>query len=133
MVVRQAVPLVRVEDVSRSLAWYRDTLGFSGDPFPDTAPHEFAILRQGRAEIMIRRGTPNRSQPRSHDWDLYLRVEGDDLRAVFEKMRARGIVTRRLERMAYGLAEFEVSDPDGYILCLSHELEGADDLPAPAV
>jgi uncharacterized glyoxalase superfamily protein PhnB len=60
-------------------------------------------------------------------------VEGDDLRAVFEKMRARGIVTRRLERMAYGLAEFEVSDPDGYILCLSHELEGADDLPAPAV
>jgi len=28
---------------------------------------------------------------------------------------ARGIVTRRLERMFYGPAEFEITDPDGYV------------------
>jgi hypothetical protein len=32
-----------------------------------------------------------------------------------------------------GLAEFEITDPDGYVLCLSQSLEDASDLPTPAV
>jgi hypothetical protein len=32
-----------------------------------------------------------------------------------------------------GLAEFEITDPDGYVLCLSQSLENASDLPRPAV
>ena len=45
---------------------------------------------------------------------------------------ARGIVTRRLERMPYGLTEFEITDPDGYVICLSQLIEDASDLPTPA-
>jgi hypothetical protein len=33
--------------------------------------------------------------------------------------------------MFYGLAEFEVKDPDGYVLCLAEELEDSQDLPTP--
>jgi hypothetical protein len=35
-------------------------------------------------------------------------------------------------RMPYGLAEFEITDPDGYVICLSQLLEDAGDLPTPA-
>jgi hypothetical protein len=35
--------------------------------------------------------------------------------------------------MFYGLAEFEIADPDGYVICLSQELEDMSDLPTPAV
>jgi len=38
-----------------------------------------------------------------------------------------------LERMPYGLAEFEITDPDGYVLCLSQLLEDASDLPTPTL
>ena len=133
MAITQAVPLLRVADVARSMEWYRANLGFVGDPFPATAPHEFAILRHGQVEVMLRRGMPTvRATPRPYDWDVYLRREGGRFREVFTAFSARGIVSRRLERMPYGLAEFEITDPDGYVICLSQLLEDASDLPTPA-
>jgi catechol 2,3-dioxygenase-like lactoylglutathione lyase family enzyme len=132
MAIKQAIPLLRVADVARSMAWYRDILGFVGDPFPVHPPYEFAILRQGQVELMLRCGSPpSRPEPRQYDWDVYLRREGSRFREVFAAFSARGIVTRRLERMPYGLAEFEITDPDGYVICLSQQLEDASDLPTP--
>lgn len=133
MPIKQAIPLLRVADVARSIEWYRATLGFIGDPFPAAPPHEFAILRQGQVELMLRRGSPPvRSASRHYDWDVYLRRDGAKFREVFAAFEARGIVTRRLEQMPYGLAEFEIADPDGYVLCLSQQLDDASDLPTPA-
>jgi len=133
MAIKLAVPVLRVADVARSIEWFRGTLAFVGDPFPATPPFEFAILRQGQIELMLRRGLPPvRSQPRQYDWDVYLRREGERFRDVFAAFSARGIVTRRLERMPYGLAEFDITDPDGYVICLSQMLEDASDLPTPA-
>jgi catechol 2,3-dioxygenase-like lactoylglutathione lyase family enzyme len=134
MVIRQAVPLLRVADVARSIEWYRETLGFAGDPFPASPPHAFAILRDGQTELMLRRGSPPaRSKPRPYDWDVYLRLESGDFREMFARFSTRHIVTRRLERMFYGLAEFEIADPDGNVICLSQLLEDASDLPTPDV
>jgi catechol 2,3-dioxygenase-like lactoylglutathione lyase family enzyme len=133
MIIRQAVPLLRVADVARSIQWYRETLGFVGDPFPASPPHAFAILRNGKTEMMLRRGSPARPQPRPYDWDVYLRLEGGHFRELFAQFSTRHIVTRRLERMFYGLAEFEIADPDGNVICLSQLLEDSSDLPTPTV
>jgi uncharacterized glyoxalase superfamily protein PhnB len=132
MAIIQAIPLLRVTDVARSMAWYQSVLGFAADPFPQAPPHEFAVLSQGNVEVMLRHGTPTARALRQYDWDVYLRREGDDIRAVFAAFEVAGIVTRRLERMPYGLVEFEVRDPDGYLLCLSQALADGDDLPTPA-
>jgi len=134
MAIKQAVPVLRVADVSRSIDWYRTPLGFVGDPFPATPPYKFAILRHGQVEIMVRHGSPPvRSKPGPYDWDVYLRLEGSPFRDVFAQFSARGVVTRGLERMFYGLAEFEITDPDGYVICLSQLLEDGSDLPSPAI
>ena len=42
MAIKQAVPRLRVSDVELSIEWYRDTLGFVGDPFPASPPHNFS-------------------------------------------------------------------------------------------
>ena len=132
MPLTQVVPVLRVADVARSIEWYRQWLGFAGDQFPAQPPHEFAILRNGSAEIMLRCGSPPaRSGSKQYDWDVYLRLENVPFRELYALLQTRGIVTRRLERMFYGLAEFEITDPDGYMLCLSQALEDASDLPAP--
>jgi hypothetical protein len=108
---------------------------FVGDP--DQPPYAFAILRHGEVELMIRRGAPPvRPAAKTYDWDVYLRwEEGRNNRPTFRELYAmlceRGIVTRRLERMAYGLCEFEIADPDGYVLCLCAKLEDDRDLPTP--
>jgi hypothetical protein len=133
MAIKLLVPVLRVADVERSMQWYRETLALVGDPFPAKPPFEFALLRQAQVELMLRRGLPPaRSTPRQYDWDVYLRREGQSFREVFAGFNARGIVTRRLEQMPYGLAEFEITDLDGYVICLSQQLEDASDLPKPA-
>src|SRR5262245_51189348 len=84
MAIKQAVPLLRVADVARSIEWYRGILGFVGNPFPAAPPYEFAILRQGPVELMLRRGSPpSRSKPRQYDWDICLRGDGERFREVF--------------------------------------------------
>jgi len=132
--ITQAVPVLEVTDVAASMAWYHEVLGFIADPFPQSPPFEFAILRHGGTEIMLRRETPRlRPGPRPYRWDVYLRLAGGRLREVYAELSRRQLVTRRLERMFYGLAEFEVTDPDGYVLCLSEEFVDNGDLPAPEV
>ncbi len=134
MHIAQAIPLLRVADVGKAMQWYQENMGFRGDPFPEKPPYEFAILRHGQAEIMIRRGSPPvPGKARPYDWDVYLRLEGGQFQEMFAELSSRGIVTRRLERMFYGLAEFEITDPDGHVLCLSQFLEDATDLPTPSV
>lgn len=134
MPAQRAVPVLRVADVGRSLAWYREVLGFSADPFPDSPPYRFAILRHGPAELMLRAGPAQVGQIRTpYDWDVYLRLQGEAFRELFARLQARGVVSRRLERMPYGLAEFEITDPDGYTLCLAQpDDDGGHDLPTPA-
>ena len=132
MVVEQMIPVLRVVDVSRSMQWYGDVLGLVGDPFPAEPPFAFAILRGRGAELMLQLGQPTaRTDRRPYAWDVYVRYAGSQFRELFRECQQKNWVSRALERMPYGLAEFELVDPDGYILCLSQWLADADDLPTP--
>jgi catechol 2,3-dioxygenase-like lactoylglutathione lyase family enzyme len=123
----RATPLLRVADVARSATWYRDVLGFEIDAFPDQPPYVFAILRRGAAEIMLRQSRFGRS-PEWEDWDLRLPLK-DGLRELYARLVVFGVVTRQLERMPYCDTEFDIKDPDGYVICISQMLEDASDIP----
>ena len=125
-----AVPLLRVKDVARSAAWYRETLGFAVDPFPETPPYAFAILRRGKAEIMLSCSEAGRPAGWK-GWDVYVRLQSG-LRELHARLELTGVVTRGLQRMFYGMAEFDARDPDGYVLCFGQDLADAGDLPAPS-
>lgn len=127
--IHSAVPVLRVADVARTIAWYRDVLGFTADPFPAEPPFVFAILVHGRTEIMVRHAPGFRRDPAVKGWDVYLRLRGGNIRELFASLQGRAVIARRLERMPYGNAEFEVEDPDGYRLCFGEFLTGAEDLP----
>jgi uncharacterized glyoxalase superfamily protein PhnB len=127
-----AVPVLQVADVAVSIKWYREMLEFSADPCPESPPHQFAILRHGQTELMLRCGSPKTfAEQRQYKWDIYLRLGGGQIRQLFARLASHGVVSRRLERMFYGIVEFEIRDPDGYVLCLAEELEDAQDLPTP--
>ena len=127
----RAIPLLRVASVDRSAVWYRDILGFDVDAFPDDPPHVFAILKRGPAELMLRRSEFGRL-PAWEDWDVRIPLVGG-LRELYARLLPLGVVARRLERMPYCDAEFDVRDPDGYIICFSQMLEDSSDLPTPEV
>ena len=119
---QSATPVFAVSDISATIRWYEEQLGFIGDPFPDSEPYVFAILRRDDVEIMLQRivgyEKPDLYKSRSGGvWDAYIRVEG--VKELFESVKDEATIVQPLRRQPYGNWEFEVKDPNGYLLVFS--------------
>lgn len=119
-VFRFSVPVLRVRDVAATVAWYRRHLGFVAEAFPERAPHEFAILERDGVQLLVRQTTRRaRGKPDAHSgWDLYLWVEGVEFERLQAAMSVAGEIVRPLSALGTTMAELEVRDPDGYVLCI---------------
>ncbi len=111
-----AVLLVR--DLTTSLAWWTEKLGF-GQPSLWGDPPGFAILSRDGARIMLGQAREGFAIGRSSDGrpglcDAYFWVS--DARSFYEDMKARGAVMEYdLELQEYGVLEFGVRDPEGRV------------------
>ncbi len=113
-----------VADISATITWYEEQLGFIGDPFPDHEPYVFAILRRNDIEIFLQRVEGYRkpdvySQRPGGVWDVYIRTEG--VQDLYESVREEATIVQPLRRQPYGAWEFEVKDPNGYVLVFAED------------
>ena len=111
-----------VADISATIRWYEEHLGFIGDPFPSAEPYVFAILRRDDVEIMLQRidgyKKPDLYSLRDGGvWDAYITVEG--IKNLYESLREQATIVKPLRKQPYGNWEFEVQDPNGYVLVFS--------------
>ncbi|HEY8186869.1 MAG TPA: hypothetical protein VIF64_12400 [Pyrinomonadaceae bacterium] len=117
-----ASPCFSVADVGHTIRWYEEHFGFAGDPFPESEPYVFGILTRDQVEIMLQRIEGYEKQdlyPRRNGgvWDAYIRVVG--VKELFEAVRDEVTIVAPLRRQPYGNWEFEVKDPNGYVLVFS--------------
>jgi catechol 2,3-dioxygenase-like lactoylglutathione lyase family enzyme len=117
-VFRFSVPVLRVRDVAATVAWYTRYLGFAADAFPDRGPREFAILERDGVQILVRRAATGRTADGHSGWDLYLWVDGLDFNRMQASFALSGDIVRAVSPMGSSVAELEVRDPDGYVLCI---------------
>lgn len=122
-----AAPCFPVADVGVTIRWYEAHLGFAGDPFPEAEPYGFAILLRDDVEIMLQR-IDGYHKPDLYDlrdgsgmWDAYIRMKG--VKEFYESVREHVEIIRPLEKQFYGDWEFEVKDPNGYVLVFSELIE----------
>lgn len=113
-----------VTDISKTIRWYEEQLAFTGYPFPPAEPYVFAILRRDDVEIMLQRIDGYEKPDLYHGrdggvWDAYIRVEG--VRELYESVREEATIVKPLRKQPYGNWEFEVKDPNGYVLVFSEE------------
>ena len=111
-----------VADVSATIRWYEEQLGFVADPFPATEPYVFAILSRDDVEIFLQRVNgyqkPDLYSTRPGGvWDVYIRTEG--VEDLYESVQGEVEIIRPLMRQPYGAWEFEIRDPNGYVLVFS--------------
>lgn len=118
--LRSAVPTFLVNDVEETAAWYARHLGFTASFFPKTAPYAFASLARDGIEIMLLRldgyRKPAVVRAAGH-WDAYIRMEG--VREFYESVRRSIPIKMELKEQPYGDTEFEIEDPNGYVLVFS--------------
>jgi uncharacterized glyoxalase superfamily protein PhnB len=125
--IHSAVPTFLVDDVGGTARWYAEHLGFGiAGTFPEREPYAYANLMRGRAEIMLLRlagyRKPDLSSLRPEGlWDAYVRMDG--VAAFYETVRDRDFIHGPLVKRPYGDREFEVRDPNGYVIVFGGDAE----------
>ncbi len=117
-------PVLLVADLERSVAYYRDRLGFTcatyGDP-PDfaTADREGATLLLALAEDASRLVPHWRIVDKM--WNVYIRC--DDADALYAEVQERGAgIDYTIYDAPHGFREFGVQDPDGHDIAFGQPL-----------
>lgn len=111
-----------VADVERSLAFYRDVLGFSVTAtVPDAGPFVFAWVESGGVSVMLNAREAAEEEypafagrPVGGTLTLFVNVAG--IRDAWTALKDRVTVVMPLETKWYGVTEFAFEDPDGYII-----------------
>lgn len=125
--LRSAAPTFAVADVGETARWYVENLGFEiAGNFPDKEPFAYVSLQRDALEIMLLRidayQKPDLTKLRSEGvWDAYIRLRG--IRGLYESVAGKDFVCMPLKKQPYGDTEFEVQDPNGYILVFGELIE----------
>jgi predicted enzyme related to lactoylglutathione lyase len=117
-------PVLLVSDIGRSVAYYRDRLGFRCETYGD--PPTFASAQRDGSSILLAlcpetdRIVPN-WRIVDQTWNVYVRV--DDADAVYAEVQERGAaIDYTLYDAPHGFREFGVQDPDGYDIAFGQPL-----------
>ena len=110
MNLTDAASVLVVENVARSLDYYRDKLGFEGHAY-EKEPTNYGYASRERCNLHFGQGRPH---PNGF-FDVYVYV--DDVDALHEELAGRGAdIMNAPVNTEYGLREIRVRDPDGYVL-----------------
>jgi uncharacterized glyoxalase superfamily protein PhnB len=124
--LKKLTPNLMVEDVDRTIAFYRDVLGFEllVTVPPEQGPFGWAMMRRDSVEIMFQsRSSLGEEIPALLDAPIgasvtfYTEVSGlDDL---YQQVKGRAEIVQDLHETFYGSREFSFRDLNGYILFFS--------------
>jgi len=124
----RSAPYFIVPDVAGIGAYYRDVLGFPCE-YSAGEPPEFALHSRDGFAVMFRRAressliSPNERQ--GGTWDIFFWV--DDIDALYAELSLKGAeVVYHPVVQPYGVKEFAVRDPIGYVLGFGQEWSSKD-------
>ncbi len=123
-------PNLIVASVERSLEFYVDVLGFSrGMTVPEQPPLVFASVTSGAIEIFFNdRSTVAKESPQmaglAFGGGNTMFIETDAVDAVYERIAGRAPIVMPLVTQWYGMREFAITDPDGYVITFAQRMQG---------
>jgi uncharacterized glyoxalase superfamily protein PhnB len=131
MNLTDVTPNLIVADIDLSTAFYRDVLQFSVvTTVPDTAPFVFVWLQRGGVNVFLNtaEGThlPELTRPIGGTATMFMTVEAESaavgVDALFEQIKSQARVVMPLVTQFYGMREFGIEDPDGYIIFFAQRI-----------
>jgi catechol 2,3-dioxygenase-like lactoylglutathione lyase family enzyme len=125
--LKSLTPNLIVSDVSRSIKFYRDVLGFTlGPTVPEAEPYVFAIVQSGPVQIYLNAPGPAveeypafKDRPLGGTLTLFIAVA--DIHRVHEDLEGKVTIVMPLEHKWYGVTEFAFLDPDGYVITYAEQ------------
>ena len=115
-------PNVFTSDLHRSLEFYRGVLGFAVTvTVPDAAPFVFAWLQRDGVSVFLNDLEAARHEDPNVPFvvgqsgiSMFIHLEG--VEELWSQVKDRAPVVMPLKQQWYGMTEFSVADPDGYVI-----------------
>jgi lactoylglutathione lyase len=125
---KKLTPNLLVANVERSLAFYEGVLGFErGFTVPEQSPFAFASVTGGPVEIFfndaagaIKEYPGFGGKPIGATGTMYIEVEGVD--ALHDRLKPAVPIVMPLLTQFYGMREFAIEDPDGYVITFAQRV-----------
>ena len=126
---KKLTPNLLVASVERSLAFYESTLGFlRGMTVPDASPFVFGSVTSGAVEIFfneanvaVKEYPAFGGKPIGATGTLFIEVDGVD--ALHDRLKPAVKIVMPIVTQFYGMREFAIEDPDGYIITFAERVE----------
>lgn len=119
-----------VADLERSLAFYRDLLGFESRPVSpgDGVPAVAEVVRgPARIQLTTEEGAWNSTGERRLRGSAVLFFETDDVATMREEVRTNGGAPSEVEKANWiKMRLFQIADPDGHILWFAQTFQEPD-------
>lgn len=121
-----------VRDVKQSVQFYTEVLGFSlamavpesQDVILDTMENKnivYALIQHGNTHIMFQEESTFKQDLPTLSWSdigatvaFYFEVQ--DIKKVYQSIQEKNPILKEMYTTWYGMNEFYIADPDGYIL-----------------
>jgi lactoylglutathione lyase len=124
-------PNLIVSNVVASLAFYEGVLGFSrGLSVPDQPPFVFASVTSGPVEIFLNDvATVGKESPQMAGRMLgggntmFIEIAGID--AYHDQIKGQAKIVMPIATQWYGMREFAIEDPDGYVITFAERADAA--------
>jgi len=125
---QKVTPNLLVASVERSLAFYIDTLGFErGLTVPEQSPFVFASVTSGPIEIFfndaataVKEYPAFGGKPLGATGTMFIELEG--VEALHDRLRSSVKIVMPLVTQFYGMREFAIEDPDGYVVTFAERV-----------
>lgn len=124
-------PNLVVSDLARSLTFYRDVLGFSViESVPKEPPFVFVMLTRDNLSVFLNAESVVREDPAyaklaesvgQSGISMYFMLKG--VGELYEALKGKVTVVAPLERKFYGITEFNITDPDGYLITFAERVD----------
>ncbi|MEL6671751.1 MAG: VOC family protein [Bacteroidota bacterium] len=125
-------PNLMVANVDASVAYYQQLLGaeqVSSVPGPEGTGLQWAMVRIGKLELMFQTekslkedvpAIPAAVKPGAAN-TIFIRMKG--VEALYKKARTQATILAHLETRFYGMKEFTMQDPDGYMFTFAEPVQ----------
>jgi len=115
----RVTPFLATRNISDTVAFYRDILGFRVETLHPADSPTLAILDNGGASLIF--DSSLWTDPPSLTGQIHFDVAPGDVMEIHEKLKSRTEILWGPEVYAYGRREFSCRDPNGYALVFSEQ------------
>lgn len=113
-------PLLLVRDLERSIAFYRDVLGFqiAGEAVSQAGTRYWCRLQREGISLMLQQAEAEDGPLENCGRHVAFYILCADADAWYAELTARGLSLAPPQTAEYGMRQVFVPEPDGYVLCL---------------